>query len=243
MSFSAGFANYTPLITTIQSELQTIQSLIDPSGIDLSGVYARQDLGNSILADISNDLSSYFSQTDAILVDISNGIGAIDTTALVDICAGQDIVISEIQSGNATLGSIDGFALKIDDYLQPKAFSIFGTSSAPSLPFAGNFVSVPCVWKKVVCDTAVSNPTGIGWIITTFYDTSGTPTGSEPVLLRMLHPSLSQSNGITGAWGTPQHDIEFPDGGLICNDGIGVICQAFNSSFFSAVSITGYYTT
>jgi hypothetical protein len=247
--FSGGFANYTPLINTITTELQTIQGLIDPSGIDLSGVYSRQDLGNTILADICDDLSTYFASQDAILTNISNGIGAIDTSALVDICSGIDILVSETQSGNATLGSIDGFALKIDDVLQPKAFSVFGSSSltqnVPPLPFSGNFVNVPCVWKKLVCETSQVNPTasGMGGIGSVFYDTSGTPVGTEPVLLRLTHPAVNQPYANQGFVGTSFHDIDFPDGGLICNHGIGVICTAQSLTTFQNNSIIGYYTT
>ena len=261
-----------PLQTTANEILVNISNGI--GAIDLSVSFVET---NDILTGISNeigslatDICSYFSSQDAILVNISNGIGAIDTTALVDICSGIDTLVSETQSGNttlidicsgidtlvsetlsgnATLGSIDGFALKIDDYLQPKGFSVFGSSSltqnVPSLPFSTNFVNVPCVWKKLVCETSQANPfaSGLGGIGSVFYDTSGTPTGTEPVLLRLNHPAVNQYYSGNAFVGTSFHDITFPDGGLICNHGIGVICSPQSLTFFQNNSITGYYTT
>ena len=155
---------------------------------------------------------------------------------LTDICSGQDI-------GNMSLNNID-------EHLQPKGFSVFGSSSlsqnVPPLPFSGNFVNVPCVWKKLVCETSQQNPvaSGEGGIGSIFYDTSGTPTGTEPVLLRLNHPStFQQPPGNNSFVGTSFHDIDFPDGGLICNHGIGVICSSQGSCQFINNSITGYYTT
>jgi len=211
----------------------------------------RDDLSNTIIPlmiDICNgigaiDLSVSFVETNQILTDICNGIGAIDLSVsfvetnqiLTDICSGQDI-------GNMSLNNID-------EHLQPKGFSVFGSSSltqnVPSLPFSTNFVNVPCVWKKLVCETSQVNPTasGMGGIGTIFYDTSGIPVGTEPVLLRLTHPAVNQPYANQGFVGTSFHDIDFPDGGLICNHGIGVRCTAQSLTTFQNNSIIGYYTT
>jgi hypothetical protein len=234
-----------PLQTTANEILVNISNGI--GAIDLSVSFVET---NDILTGISNeigslatDICSYFSSQDAILVNISNGIGAIDTTALVDICSGIDTLVSETQSGNATLVSIDGFALKIDDYLQPKSFSIFSSSSAPALPFSAGFVFGSGVWKKIVCETSQSTIANRGNIITTFFDVSGAPAGTEPVLLRLNHPANDtySTPASTTNFGTSFHDIDFPDGGLIFNNGIGVSCvSASGGATFNSTAITLY---
>jgi hypothetical protein len=106
-------------------------------------------------------------------------------------------------------------------------------------------VNVPCVWKKLVCETSQANPfaSGLGGIGTIFYDSSGVPTGSEPVLLRLTHPAVNQYYSGNAFVGNSSHNIDFPDGGLICNHGIGVICTPQSLTFFQNQSIIGYYTT
>jgi hypothetical protein len=241
--------------TTTNLEIRDdLSNTIIPLMIDICNGIGLIDLSvsfvetNQILTDICNgigliDLSVSFVETNQILTDICNGIGAIDLSVsfvetnqiLTDICSGQDI-------GNMSLNNID-------DYLQPKGFSVFGSSSlsqnVPPLPFSGNFVNVPCVWKKLVCETSQVNPfaSGVGGIGSVFYDTSGTPVGTEPVLLRLTHPAVNQHYAGSGFVGTSFHDITFPDGGLICNHGIGVICSPQSLTYFINNSITGYYTT
>jgi hypothetical protein len=241
--------------TTTNLEIRDdLSNTIIPLMIDICNGIGAIDLSvsfvetNQILTDICNgigliDLSVSFVETNQILTDICNGIGAIDLSVsfvetnqiLTDICSGQDI-------GNMSLNNID-------EHLQPKGFSVFGSSSltqnVPSLPFSTNFVNVPCVWKKLVCETSQVNPTasGMGGIGTIFYDTSGIPVGTEPVLLRLTHPAVNQPYANQGFVGTSFHDIDFPDGGLICNHGIGVRCTAQSLTTFQNNSIIGYYTT
>lgn len=238
LDLSVSFVETNAILTDISDAVGSLAT-------DVCGYFDTQ---NSILVDISNgigaiDLSFSLVETNAILTDICNAVGLIDTTALVDICAGQDVVISEIQSTNFTLGSINSLTTNVNDYLQPKAFSRFGTATAPALPFSGNFVNAPCVWKKLVCETAQTTIANTGFITTTFYDTSGTPTGSEPVLLRLNHPAVFTYNNpaMTSNFGTAFHDITFPDGGLICSAGIGVICVGSGATF-NSVALTGYTT-
>jgi hypothetical protein len=217
--FSGGFSNYTPLINTITTELQTIQGLIDPSGsIDLSGVYSRQDLGNTILADICNgigalDISVSFVETNEILTDICNQVG-----------------------------SINGL-------LQAKSFQVVQLGTPAPLPFQTNFIKVPCVIKKVICETSQSSNSDTGFAITTFYDTSSNPTGTQPIVLRLLHPSNNVNPNPSlsvpeVSFGTSFHDIMMPDGGLSLSSGLGIICSSGTGNVsLNGVALTIYYTT
>jgi hypothetical protein len=168
---------------------------------------------------------------------------------LIDICSGLDTLVSETQSGNGTLGSIDGYVLKIDDALQPKAFNIVSTASAPAvLPFSGGFVFGSGVWKKIVCETSQTcgNGGGLfgGGIITTFFDVSGAPAGTEPVLLRLNHPTMNQYFANNIFVGTSYHDIDLPDGGLLFENGIGVSCVVSGGvgTTFQSLALTLYTT-
>ena len=127
--------------------------------------------------------------------------------------------------------------------LEPKTWSTFGTvTPPPSAPFSGNFVSERCVWGKFVCEVTSTQPAGggIGYGSIIFYDTSGTPTGTEDVLLRISYTPYSVLDA--GVYvGQTLHDINFPNGGLVCENGIGFICDTVNGVVPQQVNATGYY--
>lgn len=94
----------------------------------------------------------------------------------------------------------------------------------PPTDFSGNLISEPGNLKLFMCETFTSEPSQPGSIQTVFYDTSGVPTGSEPVLFGILQNAGNAKPGGDFS-GTNSHDIVFPNGGLRFENGIGVLCN------------------
>lgn len=98
------------------------------------------------------------------------------------------------------------------------------------------------VLRKFVCDMAVED-SGVGVtnsaVRSTFYDVSGSPTGTEPILFSILSGATFPSSG-TSVVGETQHDLDFR--GITFENGIGVICeQVINTPLVTAVSATIFY--
>jgi len=93
----------------------------------------------------------------------------------------------------------------------------------PPPGFSGNIIPEPGNLKLFLCETYTTEPTQPGSIQTTFYDTSGVPAGTEPVLFSVLNNATDAKPGGDYA-GTNTHEIVFPNGGLRFENGIGVIC-------------------
>lgn len=92
------------------------------------------------------------------------------------------------------------------------------------------------------CDIILTGPSSVSATRTTFYDTSGTPTGSEPVLFSII--SFAQKvTGVTE--GYSQHAYTFPSLGLVFNEGVGIQCEVIvgTPSILQVEAMFGYVAT
>jgi len=110
------------------------------------------------------------------------------------------------------------------DTLKAKPLTIENIS-ANNIPgdSSQNFLVAEGRLKVFNCDIILSSNDQISAVRTTFYDTSGVPTGSEPVLFSII--SFAQKIGPNSS-GFSQHSYQFPDGGIAFSNGIGSICEA-----------------
>lgn len=76
--------------------------------------------------------------------------------------------------------------------------------------------------KVFNCDIILSSTSQISAIRTTFYDTSGIPSGSEPVLFSIISFAQKISSNSSGF---SQHSYNFSDGGISFSNGIGCISE------------------
>ena len=106
-----------------------------------------------------------------------------------------------------------------DKYLTTYAFSANGLS----VPSAGNVIAEPGRLKLFDADIIIESPDNDVGVRVYLYDTSGTPTGSEPNLFNVL-AFATKSSGST--YGLSTHNINFPERGLIFENGIGFKVEA-----------------
>ena len=117
----------------------------------------------------------------------------------------------------------DRKTILLNDELDTVDLSLVHITNAPSItsPFVAPLITGPGRLRHFSCDT-VTTVTGDGITRTTFYDTSGSPSGTEPVLYSFLSFS-SQTASSTSSF--QDHEISFPGNGLYYTNGVGVICQ------------------
>lgn len=127
-----------------------------------------------------------------------------------------------------------------EKYADTTDLEVLYVDTAPSIitPFAGSLITTPGRVRQFDCDMVIEAPAD-GFVRTTFYDTSGTPVGIEPVLWSILSFS-SKSAGSTVGFQT--HNLSFPGNGLYFKNGIGVICQRISGApVIQAVASMIYY--
>jgi len=228
------------IIEDLSASLPPIQSSLDAISVDLSSTLPSLE---------TNTLNTATATTLAvdILTDISNGIGAIEATDVSGVESRLDTLIGDISSGfdNVITGLqvIQGDISGVSQQLSGKAFQIFSTSGSPSLPYTANLISSGCVLRKIICDVVIQeNGNNIGTARTRFFDVSGSPAGTEPVILTEIHSTHYTATGTNASYGMTHHNIEFPDGGLVLTNGLGVICDlGVNNPTIQQFAITIYY--
>jgi hypothetical protein len=110
------------------------------------------------------------------------------------------------------------------DTLRDKPLTLHNVSAnSISTPSSQSFLVAQGRLKVFNCDIILSAPTQISAVRTTFYDTSGAPTGTEPVLFSII--SFAQKIG-GNTEGFSQHSYNFPERGVVFENGIGSICEA-----------------
>jgi len=233
-------ARLDTIIADLSAGLPPIQASLDAISVDLSSTLPSLE---------TNTLNTATATTLAvdILTDISNGIGAIEATDVSGVESRLDTLNGDVSSGfdNVITGLqiIQGDISGVGQQLSAKSFQIFSNSGSPPLPYVANLIPTGCVLRKIICDVALDdNTTSIAVARTRFFDASAPPVGTEPVILTELHTTQHYSAGIGGSIGFTQHNIEFPDGGLVVANGLGVICDAVVSNpQVQQFAITIYY--
>lgn len=110
------------------------------------------------------------------------------------------------------------------DTLKEKPLTTFNLSAnGIAVPSAQNLLAVDGRLKTFTCDIIVDGAASVNAVRTIFYDTSGVPTGSEPVLFSII--SFAQKiAGVTQ--GFSQHNYHFAERGIPFQHGIGIACSS-----------------
>ena len=109
----------------------------------------------------------------------------------------------------------------------------------PSGVFATNVIVGPGRLRMFEGGEVLEDDTE-GVVRTTFYDTSGVPTGSEPVIVSFL--SFCEKSSGNSIRDFAQHTFAFPGKGVVFKHGIGYMSEQINGSpTFVAVDGCLYY--
>ena len=114
-------------------------------------------------------------------------------------------------------------------------------TTTPSFPgiFATNLIVGPGRLRMFEGGEVLNDPNE-GIVRTTFYDTAGVPTGSEPVLFSFLSFCEKSSGNATRDF--QQHTFNFPGAGARFKEGIGYIADQMDGNpQFIAVDGCLYY--
>jgi len=114
----------------------------------------------------------------------------------------------------------------VRDTLRPKriqnaSFELEGLDYV--VPISGNIISEPGRLKLFNYQLLLTGPDQVDAVKTTFYDTSGVPTGTEPRLFGTTS-CIQKVQGSTA--GKSTENIMFPEEGLTFTEGIGFISEA-----------------
>lgn len=117
----------------------------------------------------------------------------------------------------------DRKTILLNDQLDTLNLSLVHFTMPPPLatPFVGSFISGAGRLRFFTCDT-VTECNNDGITRTTLYDSSGNPSGTEPVLYSFLSFSSQISNSTASF---QNHEIYFPGNGLYYKNGVGIISQ------------------
>ena len=115
-----------------------------------------------------------------------------------------------------------------------------GASITP--PVSNNVVQGSGRLKLFACDAVLTERSSVSAMQIDFYDTSGSPTGSEPKIFGMI--AFAQKVGGVNE-GFTQHNIVFPEAGVRFENGIGSICTPLfgNPTIVSVDANFGYVAT
>ena len=107
----------------------------------------------------------------------------------------------------------------------------FEIRDPPVLDYSANVLIGKGRLRKFTCDVILD--TGIAR--TRFFDTSGSPDGTEPLLFGFL--SEAQGNDKRN-----NHNFDFPGEGLHFQNGVGVLCEVVDGTpTIDGVEAVGYY--
>lgn len=212
-------------VSVLEANTIIASNISGGGSVDMSGVEARLD---TIIEDLSVGLPPIQASLDAISVDLSSSLPSLE---------------SRLDNINTGLEVIQGDISGVSQQLSSKQFQVFSNSGSPPLPYSANLIPTGCILRKMICDVFVSSPTANFAIAKTrFFDTGVVPVGGEPLILTELHSTRVFTSGITGSNGLTQHTIDFPDGGMVLQNGLGVICEGIvNSPQIDQFCITIYY--
>lgn len=104
---------------------------------------------------------------------------------------------------------------------QPLSHATFTGSGLP-VPLAGNIFADKGYLRSFHAGIILDGPNQASSIRTTFYDTSGTPVGTEPELFTFI--SFAQKISSTTE-GFTENDFKFEEKGMYFNEGIGFMTE------------------
>lgn len=109
------------------------------------------------------------------------------------------------------------------DTLKDKSLTLFNLSTGSiSPPSSQSLFTGQGRLKVFNCDIILTGPSQVSAVRTVFYDTSGVPTGTEPVLFSIISFAQKQSSVTEGF---SQHSYNFPERGVVFENGIGLSCS------------------
>lgn len=111
-------------------------------------------------------------------------------------------------------------AVNIRKYVKTDQLQVVEISGAPTPDFSLNLLVGSGIARQFDCDVMLD--TTDGYTRTRFYDTSGAPNGTEPLLWGFLSSGRKVGSSTLSF---DRHSLTFPGEGLHFEHGVGILCQ------------------